>query len=241
MLGRISIADAILTGAAVLLAAASPNLFVASQAGIAKLSVLGRFVLVPSVIGIAFIYLVARARSPRVAHNLLFGALMGVAGTLGLEVVREIGFRLGGMPGDMPKLLGVQLLDRFMQGPSAASNLAGWSYHFWNGASFGIIAALFVGRMRFWMGPAYGVLIAIGFMAGPAAQGLGVGRFGVDFGPSFAATVLLAHLAYGSILGALSSRWIQGKGLVPALLSRRPSATDLSSPAGERLNVVERY
>jgi len=32
--------------------------------------------------------------------------------------------------------MGVLLLDRFALGPSALSDIAGFSYHFWNGAAF---------------------------------------------------------------------------------------------------------
>ena len=50
------------------------------------------------------------------------------------------------MPGDLPKLIGIKVLGRMvMQGPDLSSNLAGWGFHFWNGAMFGIIYVLLVG------------------------------------------------------------------------------------------------
>jgi hypothetical protein len=129
--------------------------------------------------------------------------------TVGLEVVREIGFRLGGMPGELPQLMGVLLLDRFSLGPTLLSNLAGWGYHFLNGASFGIIFTLLFSRVSWWYGLIYGVLIGIIFMASPAVVALGVGRFGVEFGWGFSFTVTLAHLAFGTILGLLAQRWVR--------------------------------
>jgi len=104
------------------------------------------------------------------------------------------------MPGNLPELMGVLLLDRFVLGPSAASTLAGFVCHFWNGASFGIIFELLAGsRSRWWAVP-YGVAIGVGFLGSAVVQALGVGLFGMDFGWRFAATVLLAHAAFGAAL-----------------------------------------
>ena len=118
----------------------------------------------------------------------LNGLTGGLIATVGLEVVRHIGFLLGGMPGEMPKLMGVLLVDRFALGPNAVSNLAGWGYHFWNGAAFGLIYSLLFGKGKVWLGTLYGVLIGIGLMVSPVVNSLGVGYFGVDFGWGFPAT-----------------------------------------------------
>ena len=109
------------------------------------------------------------------------------------------------MPGNLPELMGVLLLDRFALGPSTASTLAGFAYHFWNGASFGVIFALLAaGRPRWWALP-YGLAVGLGFLVSPVVQALGVGLLGKDFGWRFAATVLTAHAAYGAALGWLLS------------------------------------
>jgi hypothetical protein len=52
----------------------------------------------------------------------------------------------------------------------------------------------------------YGVVIGIGFLVSPVVQSLGVGLFGRDFGWTFAATVLSAHVAFGATLGVLLGR-----------------------------------
>jgi hypothetical protein len=187
-----------------LLAGISPNLFPAAQAGIAKLSSTAVILLIPSVVLIFVLIIVFhRLKYSDLRRQTLNGILAGLAGTLGLEIVREIGFRMGGMPGDMPKLLGVLLLNRFAYGPSFWSNIAGWSYHFWNGAAFGIIYSLIFGRGRIWTGILYALLIATGFMVSPATTALGIGVFGLHFkhGYEFLTTVILAHLAFGSIVG----------------------------------------
>ncbi|RKZ11636.1 hypothetical protein DRQ50_13250, partial [bacterium] len=111
---------------ALALAGIAPNLFPAAQAGIAKLSVTGKVVLLPSVLALLVIFLVARARRySTLVRRLAVGAVAGFVATFGLEVVRIISFRLGGMPGDMPRLLGVLLTDRFMVGPSLLSDILG--------------------------------------------------------------------------------------------------------------------
>jgi hypothetical protein len=134
------------------------------------------------------------------------GAVTGALATVALEAVRYSGFRMGFMPGNLPELMGVLLLDRFALGPTAASTLVGFAYHFWNGACFGIIFAL--GRFNLpvcWAVP-YAVALGVGFLISPVVQGLGVGIFGVNFGWHFAATVLTAHLAFGTAMAVMLPR-----------------------------------
>ncbi len=185
-----------------LAAAVSPNLLGVSQSGYAKLSFLAMNFLIPSIVFIGIMLLLAILRGQQeLVRQVLRGMVGGLLGTIGLEIFRHGGFLLGGMPGELPKLMGVLLLDRFALGPNALSNLAGWGYHFWNGAAFGIIYSLLVGRGRLTLGLGYGFLIGVGFMISPMTISLGVGRFGLSFGLGFPLTVTLAHLAFGAILG----------------------------------------
>lgn len=187
-----------------LLAGISPNLFPAAQAGYAKLSTLVPQLLIPSVIAIFIIVLLAHfAKFKDLRQQILVGILAGLAATVGLEIIRIIGFKMGWMPGDLPKLLGVLMLDRFALGPSLWSNIAGWSYHFWNGAAFGIIFSLLFGRSKIYWAILYGILIGIGFMVSPATKSLGIGAFGLQFkdGYQFLITVTLAHIAMGAVMG----------------------------------------
>jgi len=183
-------------------AGVSPNLFVIAQAGYAQLNDLATNFLIPSLVIIIAVLITGYISGLRDLNSQIRnGILGGLAGTIGLEIVREAGFHLGGMPGDMPKLLGVLLLNQFAKGPDTLSNIAGWSYHFWNGASFGIIYSILFGRGRKWSGILYALLIGVGFMVSPAVIAMGVGRFGSEFGIGFPVTVILAHLAFGIILG----------------------------------------
>jgi hypothetical protein len=194
--------ELILALAAMAAAAVSPNIFVAAQAGYDSMSDLAMVFLIPSLVIMASIIGISTfLRLHTLRRQIWAGIAGGILATFAMEVVRETGYHLGGMPGDLPKLLGVLLLDRFALGPSWLSNLAGWGYHFWNGAAFGIIFSLLFGRASWWVGLLYAIFIAVVFMSSPAVVAMGVGRFGVDFGPGFAATVLAAHIAYGLVLG----------------------------------------
>jgi hypothetical protein len=195
-------------GAAILvLAGIAPNIFPAAQAGLARMSVLGTVVLLPSLVLMAGVVITAARRGHHMlVRRVLVGTAAGIIATLGLEIVRITSFRLGGMPGDLPRLMGVLLTDRFMYGPSVLSDLLGWAYHFWNGGVFGLIFVLLLGRRPVPWFVGYGVLVGAGFLASPAVTSMGIGAFGFGM-PSMPATVVAAHLVYGWILGILVRRW----------------------------------
>jgi len=198
-----------------LLAGISPNLYPIAQAGVAKLSFLAVSFLIPSVAVILLLIFITRAlKYTALAKQIFFGLLAGLIATVGLEVIREIGFRAGAMPGDMPKLLGVLLLDRFAHGPNFWSNVAGWAYHFWNGAAFGIIFSLVFANPQRWVAVVYGMIIGIVFMTGPATTTLGIGVFGLEFkdGYQFLTTVTLAHIVFGIVLGWSFDKFSKNEG-----------------------------
>lgn len=206
------------------IAAVAPMAFPAALAGIGTLHGLAFSAILPAavVLGIAWI-LLRRSGLHELAVLIRNGAIAGALATVALEAVRYTGFRMGFMPGNLPELMGVLLFDRFVLGPTTASSLAGFGYHFWNGACFGIVFAL--GRFRLPVGWAipYGIAIGVGFLMSPVVQGLGVGLFGVNFGWHFAATVLAAHLAFGAAMASLIGRnWsqtVQGRRESHALVS----------------------
>jgi hypothetical protein len=210
-----------ITALILIAAAIAPNLFVIAQAGYANLSDLALEYLLPSILVLLVAYLLTSLFNLNgLKRSIRNGAISGLLATAGLEVVRESGFRLGTMPGELPQLMGVLLLDRFAQGPNLLSNIAGWSYHFWNGAAFGIIYGILIGKGRVWFGTIFGFLIGIGFMTSPVVIALGVGRFGTEFGWGFPITVTAAHLAFGTILGWFNHRDnASGTGILPALRS----------------------
>ena len=193
---------------ALLAAAVSPNLFVIAEAGYSSLSEMAIRYLLPSIAFMILIIIAGFLLNIRgSSKQILKGIAAGAIATPGLEVVREVGYHLGGMPGDLPKLMGVLLLNRFALGPDTFSNIIGWSYHFWNGACFGVIYSIIFGRGRLWIAVLYGILIGSIFMVSPVVIALGVGKFGTEFNVGFPITVILAHIAYGFILGGIIYKW----------------------------------
>lgn len=172
----------------------------------ATLHDLALIALFPSIGVLAAIWLTARHHRADVADIIARGAAAGAIATLALEAFRYLGFRVGFMPGNLPRLMGVLLLDRFALGPSVWSDVSGFTYHFWNGAAFGTIFLALTGGRSIALATIYGIAIGVGFLMSPVVQSLGVGLFGRDFGWTFAATVLSAHTAFGAALGALLSR-----------------------------------
>jgi hypothetical protein len=190
------------------LAAVAPVVFPAALAGYATMKDLALMLMLPAALLLVALALWHQSLgSARLAGTVWRGTLAGVLATIALEAIRYPGFRLGFMPGNLPELMGVLLLDRFAEGPSTASTVAGYGYHFWNGASFGIVfsviaESLSLRRFKSWAA-FYGVLVGIGFLASPVVQSLGGGLFGLDFGAPFLSTVISAHIAYGVALGVL--------------------------------------
>ncbi len=193
-----------------LLAAVGPLVFPVAQLGYASLHDLALVALLPSIAGLLVVWFVSRHWQPDLASVIARGAVAGAVATLALEALRYPGFRLGFMPGNLPQLMGVLLLDRFALGPSTWSDVAGFAYHFWNGAAFGIIFVVVTGGRSVALAIAYGLGVGIGFLGSPVVESLGVGLFGREFGWHFAATVLAAHAAYGAALGGLlRGGWLQ--------------------------------
>ncbi len=233
--------ELVLSGLAMLLAGVSPNVFPVAQAGFGSMTVLGLWVLLPSVISLIVVISVAAwRRHRRLSNRILAGASAGFVATFGLEAVRATSFHVfEGMPGDLPRLLGVLLTDRFMQGPSLLSDFVGWTYHFWNGAAFGIIFAVLFGRKSTLWAVGYGVLIGIGFLISPAVDSLGIGFMGTEM-PRMPITVTLAHLAYGVILGALCRRWVRDNGwLFNAPLDSKQPCTVVTSTELEPISTSQ--
>ena len=86
--------------------------------------------------------------------------------------------------------------------------IAGGLWHFWNGATFGIIYALIIGRGRWWYGIIWASIIEIGMMFAPYLIMM-KGPFGIEHmdGYNLFTITLLAHIAFGAVLGILVQRW----------------------------------
>ena len=133
-----------------LLAAASvsPLIFPLAQSGRSTMDVLAKFALLPAAGLLLMTLALLYGIDDSLARVSLVGLATGAIATLALEAIRLPGFLLGFMPGNLPRLIGVLLLNQFALGPSLKSDIAGWVYHFWNGASFGLIYVLIFGTCR---------------------------------------------------------------------------------------------
>jgi len=166
-------------------------------------------VLLPSLVVLISILLYSFTRYPRLANRLIVGMGAGVLATLGLDVMRLLGVRLGWLPFDMPSMFGLMIL-----GPQAEPTtgaLVGYGYHFLNGADFGLVYVLAAGRVRWAWGLLWGAIIWLGMMVTPPMVVMGAGFFGIgtDWMLAYLLTTLLAHLVWGAILGLLAARFVR--------------------------------
>lgn len=91
---------------------------------------------------------------------------------------------------------------------------AGWAYHYWNGATFGIMYALALGPVRWWWGVAYGIFLEA-CMLGLFPMFLRVtNKF------DFVAISMIGHIFYGAVLGWAVQRYTLPSQRVP-LWSRK--------------------
>jgi hypothetical protein len=190
------------------LASVSPLIFPLAESGRSSMDALAKLALLPAgallLITVGALY----RFDDSLARTSALGLAAGAVATVALEFVRLLGFWLGFMPGNLPRLMGVLLLNQFAAGPSLKSDIAGWTYHVWNGASFGLIYVLVFGTCRRWLGTVFGVLLGFGFMFSPVVSALGVGFMGLEFSKGFPLTVAVAHAAFGLALGWLAAAWL---------------------------------
>lgn len=219
---RVNGLELVLTAAALLVAAIGPNsLVVALTPGMLEMPILAKYALLPSFVLFPFVWVTAaKLGHARLANRLWVGLWTGAAATGVLDAIRLTGFHLGWMPGNMPRMFGVLILDRMALGPTPGSDVLGYLYHYWVGACFGLTYTLLAGRFRWWGGLVWGLIIEIGMMVTPPmVVAMDTGYFGVKFGPGLFGTSLTAHVAFGIALGLLTERYVVHRGTLPALLA----------------------
>lgn len=212
--------ETVLSTLVLVMAGISPLIFPAAQAGVATMAWLAQWFLMPSLAILLAVFIFGAVRAQRrLINRMVAGVAAGLISTFLLDLVRLTGFHLGWMPGDLAMLLGVLLTDRFMSGPSTLSTMLGYAYHYWNGAAFGMVFAVLLGRKPLGWGVAYGLLIGTIFLMSPAVQALGVGFMGREM-PTMPITVTLAHLVFGASLGVLCQKWVREPGWLLAPVQR---------------------
>jgi hypothetical protein len=86
---------------------------------------------------------------------------------------------------------------------STPAKIAGWTYHYWNGATFGVVYTLAVGRKKWWWGLGYGILMECCML------GLFPFFLRVTNRVDFIAVSMIGHLAYGGTLGWLAQKYLR--------------------------------
>lgn len=214
-----------LTGLALLPAAVGPNvLVVALTPGMPEMPALTRWALLPSVALLGLVWAIAaRLRLARLNNRIWTGIWVGFGCTAALDVFRLISFSLGLLPGNMPRMFGVLILDQMALGPSTLSDIAGNLYHSWVSVCFGLTYTLLVGQTRWWGGLIWGLIIEVGMMTTPPmVVAMDTGYFGLKLGKGLLNGVflgsLIPHISYGIALGVLAERYTRHQGSVIRLL-----------------------
>ncbi|HVB87716.1 MAG TPA: hypothetical protein VNK23_13740 [Candidatus Dormibacteraeota bacterium] len=81
--------------------------------------------MLPAIAVLLVIVVFSQTSEYAISRSIVWGALAGALATIPLEAVRISGYLLGFSPGNLPRLMGVLLLNRFALGPSIASDITG--------------------------------------------------------------------------------------------------------------------
>ncbi len=215
-----------LTLVAMVPAAVGPNVLVlALTPGMPGMPELVRWALLPSVALLAIVWVAAAmCGHARLTNRIWTGLWVGAASTAALDAFRLTSFRLGLLPGNLPRMFGVLILDTMAQGPTIFSDLVGSLYHYWVSACFALAYALICGRTRWWGGLVWGLIIEVGMMTTPPMViAMDTGFFGLKLGQGIFNGVfigsLIPHLAYGVSLGLLLERFTRHRGPFLGLVS----------------------
>ncbi len=217
-----TVAEVVLTGLALAATAVGPNiLVVALTPGMPGMHVLGPWLLVPAIALLLAVWLVAFGLGQvRLTNRIWTGIWVGAASTAALDTIRLTGFSFGLMPGNLPRMFGVLLLDQMALGPSPLSDFVGSLYHYWVGASFGLTYTLLVGRTRWWGVVIWALLIELGMMTTPPmVVAMDTGFFGLKWGYGILITTVPSHIACGVAAGLLLERYTRHKGSIVGIIS----------------------
>ncbi len=222
-----SVGEVILTGLALVTATVGPNvLVVALTPGMPGMPILTRWALIPSIFLLALAWGAAFILGyKRLQNRIWTGLWVGAATTAALDVFRLTSFSLGLLPGNLPRMFGVLILDTMALGPTPFSDLVGSLYHYWVSACFGLTYALICGRTRWWGGLIWGLIIEVGMMTTPPMViAMDTGYFGLKLGQGIFNGVfigsLIPHISFGIALGLLLERYVKHKGSIFTLIGQ---------------------
>lgn len=175
---------------------------VAQVLGLLEMRFFLTFIGAPSVV-LLFV-IAARARkidADALIAALVLGVVGGILGTFAYDGVRYALTRSGAF--DYDGFTAIYIFGGWIartEPTTGAAAVAGWTYHFWNGISFGTFYALLFGGRHWMFGVVYGVLM----------EALMLGLFPmflhVTNRADFIALSLIGHVFYGLVLGLVVQR-----------------------------------
>jgi hypothetical protein len=171
------------------------------------------------------------AKNDKALHGrLVTGLVAGIVGTIALDVIRLIGVKVG-VFGDMPSMFGAMMLTgkpvpQFMMEMMSGklvpdfsmmgAMIVGYIYHYLNGIGMTTVFMVLFGGLRVSAGVWYALAVELGMMVSPPVMMMD-GPFGLKNGPGILIVSLLAHIAWGIVIGVISSRQVEPKGFILSL------------------------
>ncbi len=212
----------------IILSGASASLLLLPPLGIIPYVTFRDAAIIPSVILIFAMGILSRSKFPRITSRVFKGMAAGAIASLVLEAIRIPSYMFAkwvpmdsmiSLPGLLltEKITALSQIKQTIMQSGVPMNLyhapldafvAGSLWHFWNGATFGIIYALIIGKGKWWYGMIWAVVIEMVMMVAPYLIMM-QGPFGMQYmdGYNIFVITLIAHLAFGAVLGILVQRW----------------------------------
>ncbi len=223
--------ELVLTIIVIVLCGASSMLLVFGPLSIMSYTEYRDIAIIPSLIAIFAIGILARSKFPRITNRLFVGMAAGAVASFALEAIRIPGYMFAkwlpmdsmiSIPGLFltGKITSLSEVKQVVMQSGVAMNLyhapidafmVGALWHFWNGATFGIIYALLIGKGKWWYGLIWAFIIEMVMMLAPYLIMM-KGPFGIEHmdGYNLFVITLIAHLAFGAVLGVLVQKWKKG-------------------------------
>lgn len=212
----------------IIISGASASLLIFGPLEIVSYATFRDAAIIPSVAAIFVIGILMRKKFPRLSNRIFVGMAAGTIASFALEAIRIPGYMVTkwipmdsmiSLPGLLltEKITSLSELRQIIMDSGVAMNLyhappdafvVGALWHFWNGATFGIIYALIIGKGRWWYGVIWAFIIEIVMMIAPYLIAM-KGPFGINHmdGYNLFVITLCAHLVFGAVLGVLIQKW----------------------------------
>jgi hypothetical protein len=160
----------------------------------------------------------SRGQGRELWRRLLLGLAIGFIATLAYDAIRWVaytGLQMTFNPFAVHARFGELITDQPRTSTTAIA--VGWTYHFWNGITFGAVYALLAGRAPWVVAVVYALMLeALMVAIYPTAWGISRTH------QSFLFLSILGHVTYGVVLGLLHQKYVAR---VPAQVSSRQALT----------------